>query len=180
MKKIIGTALACILFLSSCRGVEMVPPPQPSQVPSSTPSMPPAPTSAPSPIPPANEPIVGTPIPHNRPTQPFDPKPGDTNLKRGNAFIDSTQLLSMGGNPPQYNLLLAGNLPTPCNKLRVEVMEPDQNGVINIDAYSLVSPDKICSQVVVPFQANIPLGTFPSGSYTVAVNHQEAGKIKVP
>lgn len=179
MDKRIVLALVCTL-LASCGSPELVPPPQPSPIASQTPFPTQEATASMSPVPPSNEPIVGTPVPRNRPTQPFDPKSGDANLQRGNVFIDSAQVLTMESNPPQFSLMLTGNLPTPCNKLRVEVMEPDQNGVIQVDAYSVIDPNKACSQVLSPFKANIPMGTFAPGSYTVAVNRNPVGKIKVP
>jgi hypothetical protein len=168
------------LMLASCRAVEMVPPPDPSPVPSATtlPTQEPAPTM--TQIPP-DQPVIGTPAGHgNRPTQPFDPKPGDAAWQRGTVFLEGAQVLTMESLPPQFTLLLSGNLPTPCNQLRVVVMEPDANKVIQVDAYSVVDPNKMCTQVLAPFQANVPMGTFATGKYQVTVNGQEAGQIQVP
>jgi hypothetical protein len=71
-------------------------------------------------------------------------------------------------------LIYEGNLPDPCHQLRVVVNPPDENNVINLDVYSLVHPGTACVNVLEPFTANIPLGSY-SGQYTVMVNGERLG-----
>ena len=89
-------------------------------------------------------------------------------------------ILVMESFPPQYMLTLQGTLPTPCHQLRVEVAPPDDQNTIQVSAYSVVDPNAICTQVLSPFQASVPLQGQPSGTYTVLVNGEEAGSIEVP
>ena len=107
---------------------------------------------------------------------PYAPKPADSNLTRGEVFIQEMGVLVRESYPPQISLSLSGALPTPCNQLRVQVNEPDDEQKINVEAYSVLDPDMICTQVLEPFQANIDLGTFPSGHYSVWVNGELAGE----
>jgi hypothetical protein len=93
-------------------------------------------------------------------------------------FIDSQDILVMESFPPQYKLSLSGSLPTPCHQLRVKVSEPDAQNRIVVEAYSLVDPEEVCIQVLEPFEANVPLGSFASGEYTVLLNNQEIGQLK--
>jgi len=106
---------------------------------------------------------------------PFAPRPDDTNLSRGNVFLNESELLIRESFPPQITLSLSGDLPTPCHELRVDVQEPDSENKINVEVYSVVDPNHVCIQVLEPFQENIDLGTFPGGHYTVRVNGERAG-----
>ena len=107
---------------------------------------------------------------------PFAPKPGDSNLTRGNAYINEASLMIRESYPPQISLSLSGDLPTPCNKLRVKIDAPDPKNKIVADVYSVVDPDKVCIQVLQPFQEYIDLGMFPTGHYSVWVNGEMAGE----
>jgi hypothetical protein len=108
---------------------------------------------------------------------PWDPVPGDENLSRGEAFVDEPDILVLESFPLQFVLQLSGSLPTPCHQLRVEVSEPDDQDRIQVEVYSLVDPDEVCIQVIEPFEANINLGSFESGNYTVWVNGEQVGEI---
>ena len=107
---------------------------------------------------------------------PFAPQPGDANLTRGNVYINEASLIIRESFPPQVSLNIAGDLPTPCNQLRVEIAPPDPQNKIVADVYSLVDSNQVCVEVLEPFEASIDLGTFPTGHYTVWVNGQMAGE----
>ncbi len=107
---------------------------------------------------------------------PYAPQPADASLTRGEVFIQEMGLLACESSPPQISLSLSGDLPTPCNQLRVQVNEAAENNKINVEAYSVIDPDMVCTQVLKPFQASIDLGTFPSGHYSVWVNDELAGE----
>lgn len=111
---------------------------------------------------------------------PYEPSPEDENLIRGEAFVESADILVLESFPPQYTLTLRGSLPTPCNQLRVEVAEPDEQNQIQIDVYSVVDPNRICVQVLQSFEQSILLGSYPSGTYTVLVNGEQVGQIEAP
>ena len=107
-------------------------------------------------------------IPHT-----YAPLPSDDQLKRGPAYVESVALLSMESNPVQYSITLKGNLPTPCNKLRMVYQEPDSQHRINLEVYSVTDPAKMCAEVLQPFEQNVSLGSFPTGHYTVWVNGKQ-------
>jgi hypothetical protein len=107
---------------------------------------------------------------------PFIPQPGDEDLTRGNVYLDEASLVIRESFPPQISLSLSGNLPTPCNRLRVSVSAPDDENKIMVDVYSLSDPNQVCTQVLEPFEESIDLGTFPTGHYTVLVNGEIAGE----
>jgi hypothetical protein len=107
---------------------------------------------------------------------PFAPKPGDEQLTRGTVFINEISLLIRESYPPQIAVPVSGDLPTPCHELRAVIAQPDQENKIMIDMYSVVDPNKVCAQVLEPFEAQIELGTFPTGHYSVWVNSQLAGE----
>lgn len=125
-------------------------------------------SSEPSSPNPTSENPISSPMPVE--PNPYAPQPSDASLTRGNAFLDSTDLLTLESFPLQFTLHLVGSLPTPCNQLRVTVTTPDSENKIYVDVYSVSNPDEICMQVIKPFEANIPLGSFPEGAYTLWVN----------
>ena len=108
--------------------------------------------------------------------QPYAPQPGDAALTRGEAFIDSTDLLVMESYPVQIMLTLRGSLPTPCNQLRVVASPPNKKNRIMVDVYSVIDTGQICIQVLEPFDVNIGLGSFPTGHYTVWINGEMVGE----
>jgi hypothetical protein len=107
---------------------------------------------------------------------PFAPQPGDESFTRGNVYINEASLIIRESFPPQISLTLTGDLPTPCNQLRVEISPPDQQNKILVDVYSVVDPSQVCAQVLEPFEESLDLGTFPTGHYTVWVNGSMAGE----
>lgn len=116
-------------------------------------------------------------MPTNEPSaDPFAPQTGDADLTRGNIYIDEASLVIRESFPPQISLSLSGELPTPCNQMRVEINPPDSENKILVDVYSVIDPDKVCIQVLEPFEEQIDLGAFPSGHYTVWVNGELAGE----
>ncbi len=107
------------------------------------------------------------------PEAPYLPQPGDTELERGNAFIDSAEILVLESFPPQFLLNLGGSLPTPCHQLRVSASPPDSENVIAVTVYTVVDPNTICIQVLQDFIQGVNLGGFPAGTYTVQINGGE-------
>ena len=131
----------------------------------------------------ATEPGMDEPVTNEtampQPSEPIPtPSPVDSNPVRGNAYLDSAELLTLESFPLQFTLVLKGNLPTPCHQLRVSVSTPDGNNKILVEVYSLSSPDAICAQVLQPFSQNIPLGSFPSGHYTLWVNGEQVAEFE--
>lgn len=107
---------------------------------------------------------------------PYQPLESDAALQRGDVFIDSTDLLILESYPVQINLVLQGNLPTPCHQLRIVANQPDEDNRILVEVYSVADPETVCIQILEAFEVTYRLGSFPSGSYTVLVNGEEIGK----
>jgi len=162
--KYLTIVFTIVLLIVACTQV-----PMPSQSPILEPNT--LPPDAPVTSPPQN----GS-TPMETPDMTFAPKPNDTSLSREDVFINESGLLIRESFPPQITLSLSGDLPTPCHELRVEIKEPDPENKINVEVYSVVDPDQVCIQVLEPFQANIDLGTIPSGHYTVWVNGEMVGE----
>ena len=107
---------------------------------------------------------------------PFSPRPEDKNLTRGNVYLKEASLVIRESFPPQVSLTVQGDLPTPCHQLRADTGTPDAENRIEVDLYTVSDPNKVCAQVLEPFEASIDLGTFPTGHYTVWVNGKMAGE----
>jgi len=104
----------------------------------------------------------------------YAPQPSDADLTRGEAFVNSYQLLTLESMPLQFTLTLKGSLPTPCAALRVDVAEPDADNKINVEVYSVSKPDRVCAMVLQDFEVNVPLGSFPAGRYFLIINGNKA------
>jgi len=111
-------------------------------------------------------------------TSGYEPTYEDNNLTRGDVHLElaSSQLFIMESYPIQVIAILRGNLPDPCHRLRVTVTAADANNRINLQVYSLTSSDSICAMVLEPFTANIPLGTYAGGHFSVYVNGELLGE----
>ena len=149
-------------FLYACNG--------PQTVQTSNPSYPNG-TSYPNASSYPNEPATSNFMP-----QPYAPQPDDTALTRGVVYLDSKEIVVMESDPVQITLVLKGSLPTPCNQLRVLANLPDEQNHIQVDVYSVIDPTQMCAQVLKPFDANIGLGSFPTGHYSVWVNGESIGE----
>lgn len=125
---------------------------------------------------PVTSPPGGAMSSNNPNSNPFAPKPGDEKLTRGKAYINEASLVIRESYPPQISLSIRGDLPTPCNELRVKIDPPDQENKIKADVYSLIEPNKVCIEMLKPFQEYIDLGTFAVGHYSVWVNGEIAGE----
>jgi hypothetical protein len=107
---------------------------------------------------------------------PYAPKPEDINFSRGNIFIEEKGLLIRESYPPQIALGISGNLPNPCHELRAVIGEPDAEKKINVEVYTVVDPNMMCTAVLKPFSETIELGNFLSGHYSVWVNGEMVGE----
>jgi len=101
---------------------------------------------------------------------------GSQGMMRGHAFADVMEIDVEPGTPAKVSLLIKGDLPTPCHILQVDMAAPDSENRIQIEVYSLVDPNKMCAQVLVPFEQELVLGSFSAGKYSVWVNSQKVGE----
>jgi hypothetical protein len=122
--------------------------------------------------------LPGAPVPGMVMTSGFEPQPEDANLNRGETYLDlaSSQLIIMESYPIQVTAILNGNLPDPCHQLRVAVTAADANNRINLEVYSLADSTANCATVLEPFTANIPLGAYSGGHFSVYVNRELLGE----
>jgi hypothetical protein len=111
---------------------------------------------------------------------PYQPLENDTLLKRGNVFIDSSQIIVLESFPPQFRMAIKGSLPTPCHQLRLSVGHPDANNRVDIEAYSVYDPEAVCIQVLKEFDAVLSLDGLATGKYSIWLNGQSVGEIDVP
>lgn len=95
----------------------------------------------------------------------------------GPFFVDSTDILLMESFPVQVALRVVGNLPSPCHQPVWEV--EDDGEAIHVTLASVADADRVCTQVLVPAELSIPLGSFESGARNVILNGEEVGDFEV-
>ena len=104
----------------------------------------------------------------------------EANMIRGQAFVDKSELISPKSGSEQFVLHVTGSLPTPCNQLQTSLKAPDEQNRIQVEVYSLLPPDKMCAQVLVPFDTSILLGSLKNGKYTILLNGNQVAELTVP
>lgn len=111
----------------------------------------------------------------------WQPQPGDDRLVRSEVQITGTEIFTLESFPPQFMVALQGSKPTPCHQIRAVIGEIDEtHSTIAIEVYAVVDAEAICAQVIEDFEINLPLGSLPSGQYTLTVNGAEIGQIVAP
>lgn len=107
---------------------------------------------------------------------PYRPQSGDVSLKLAGALVNSTSLVERFDlDPFRVELNISGSLPSVCNELRINVAPPNASYQIFIEVYSLINKDINCDNVFQQFEANLLLGVYSNGRYTVWVNDGYAG-----
>ena len=104
---------------------------------------------------------------------------GSPETGRGNVYLDSTEIILRESYPVQAALIVRGSLPTPCHELKVDVAQPDDQNRIMVEIYSVTDPDQACIQVLEPFEETVELGSYTRGSFSVWVNGEPVGEIKL-
>ena len=115
--------------------------------------------------------VQSTPDSEKEPTQessvivqnPYSEQEGDADLSEGNAYVDAVDW-----DESTRTLTITGNLPTPCNQLRIAAELED--GQLNLNIYSLISPESMCAQVLEPFEAVLVLENFSKDVIIVSIN----------
>ena len=108
--------------------------------------------------------------------------PGSTNdggMTRGPVFIDEVELVILESFPVQIELVIRGALPTPCASLEWLVEDPDDQGRIQVEAFSLQDPGIDCIQVLQEMEERLPIGSYSGGSYSVWLNGELVGEFEI-
>ena len=101
---------------------------------------------------------------------------GNTGIT-GPVFVDSTEILYLESFPVQARLVVRGSLPTPCHEARWEV--EDSGWGIEVTLWSEILLGQDCAQVLEPFEASIPLGSFEFSNSSVLLNGEEIGRLVI-
>jgi hypothetical protein len=96
---------------------------------------------------------------------------------KGMAWVDfdSTKIVVKESYPMQVEIIVYGDMPSPCHEIRWEVGDPDENKVIHVTVYSEIDPSETCAQLLEPFDQVIPLGDFEDTGYRIWINDYEVG-----
>jgi hypothetical protein len=110
----------------------------------------------------------------------YAPQPGDNNLRVGGVILTSISLTERADlTPARAELNLFGSLPSVCNELRVKITPPNTAHEIFVQVYSLINAKLKCDDVFQQFEADIVLGLYSAGTYTVWVNQGRIGDFVV-
>jgi hypothetical protein len=112
---------------------------------------------------------------------PYAPQSGDSDLMAGDIKVDSASVFLGESQPPQVMVQINYFLPTPCYQLRIESSGPDAQNKIDLKAYGVAEKDKPCAlmPLATPQQASLNLGSLPKGHYTILLNGEQIGELKI-
>ncbi len=186
MRKILYGMFLCALILSGCQSAARKTSTLPAHDVTAAPVYPGSKSGSignanpayPGPNPALNGPSSPYPGPTNPPagtmptTNQYAPEAGDTSLERGTATVSlkNSGVVKDTASPVQVALHLVGTLPTPCNKLRVSPAQPDDQKHIQVDVYSVIKTGEMCTEVIQNFDVYVPLGSLPTGHYSIYIN----------
>lgn len=139
--------------------------------------------AAPTPVfPSAESPVTSKPPASKEPEDPGPAGPSPTALpptERGPVYVDEAELVLLESFPVQVRLVLRGSLPNPCSEFLWQVEPPDEQGRIQVQAYSRQESELACIQVLQPLEETIPLGAFTQGRFSVWLNGELMGEFEL-
>ncbi len=104
----------------------------------------------------------------------YAPKPEDAGWQKAGVVINSVNLAE-DPSTGRALVLFNGSMPTPCHELRIEVSYPSFDSEVFIKVYSVLKPSLVCENVLRQFDAQIKLGVYSAGVYSVWVNGLQIG-----
>lgn len=106
----------------------------------------------------------------------YAPRPEDLGKQTAGVTITSVSLAEKYEyTPPRAMLSILGYMPSVCNELRIDISPPDENYRVFIEVYSLINTNINCENVFQQFEANILMGNYSTGRYTIWINGALAG-----
>ena len=127
---------------------------------------------------PTQEPTPASPAPYRiTPDEnPYEPDLKDVGMQVAVVTVTSVIISEKYEyTPPRAAIVIAGYMPSVCNELRIKINPPDEQFRVFVETYSLIDPDLQCDNVFQQFEAEILLGIYSSGRYTIWVNDIPAG-----
>lgn len=99
------------------------------------------------------------------------PAPGSNEPSRGQAIVNSIDVLILESFPVQVNVVARGDLPDSCTQID-EVISQRTEDTFRAAITTLRQPDGACTQALVPFEETFSLDVegLPAGTYNVSVN----------
>jgi hypothetical protein len=93
----------------------------------------------------------------------YAPQESDGGLTKAQAFLEIADWVTADN-----KLHLVGSLSTPCHQLRVSHTLAD--GKLAFEVYSLIDPNKICAEMIQPFDVFLAVQNMPAEGISILVN----------
>ncbi len=92
-------------------------------------------------------------------------------------YVGSTEILYLESFPVQVELLVTGDLPSPCHEAAWDVSETA--ATVEVTMWSTSDPAAFCAAVLEPFEVPVRLGSFDSADLEVTLNGATVGRIEI-
>lgn len=95
-------------------------------------------------------------------------------------LVTDTELIVVETHPLRVSLQVSGELPTPCHRLRSEVLIRASEHIVEVSLVSQDTSARSCARVPEPFETTLGLGAwFDPGSWQVYLNGEPVGSFDV-
>jgi hypothetical protein len=91
--------------------------------------------------------------------------------------VGSTEIVYLETVPVQVELLVSGDLPSPCHEADWDVSETATT--VEVQIWSTSDPAAFCAAVLEPFEVSVPLGSYDSADLEVTLNGATVGRIEI-
>lgn len=99
--------------------------------------------------------------------------------EHGSVYTDVFEVLP-GKTTDELVLHMSGNLPSACSKLTFTASLAEGSNTIEVVAYSTEPSDKMCAQMLSPFDEQISLPNLKEGTYDIKVNGELNRTVTIP
>jgi hypothetical protein len=89
---------------------------------------------------------------------------------------DYSEIVVMESYPMQVDIIVRGDVPSPCHDIQWEIAEPNEDNEIHIDVWSFVSSDATCAALLDSFEEKFRVGEFKEYGYSIWVNGMQVGE----
>jgi hypothetical protein len=92
-------------------------------------------------------------------------------------YVASTEIVYLESVPVEVELLVTGDLPSPCHETDWDVSEAATR--VEVTMWSTSDPAAFCAAVLEPFEVSVPLGSYDSADLEVTLNGAMVGRIEI-
>lgn len=109
-------------------------------------------------------------------SNPLTPSGGQDGREMAWVDWDYSEIVVMESYPMQVDIIVRGDVPSPCHDIQWEIAEPNEDNEIHIDVWSFANSDATCAALLDSFEEKFRVGEFKEYGYSIWVNGMQVGE----